>query len=308
MQNSFDFKTTTYAKWILTGEHAVLRGHGAIVFPIATNKLTLHYSAASKGLNADFTGQQGEALHLLFWSVLEHGLKLLAKSLNQIKGSFLLFNNIPIGVGMGASAALCVAVTRWFIYQGWLNNSAEFSFAKSLEDLCHGKSSGLDIVGVRAEGGVYFQNGVAKPIEQTWEPHLYLSFCGQQGFTLPCISKVEDLWLKDAVTAQKCDDKMHLSVMIAMKALAQKSEHSLDMLANSINLAQECFNDWGLINATMANHIASLQELGAIAVKPTGSGSGGYLISLWKHALTLEFRAKNQCEWIEINHKESEYA
>ena len=38
---SSDFQTTTYGKWILAGEHAVIRGHGALVFPVHNKKLTL---------------------------------------------------------------------------------------------------------------------------------------------------------------------------------------------------------------------------------------------------------------------------
>lgn len=294
----FDFCATTYGKWILAGEHAVLRGHGALVFPIAIKKLILYYNGASNGLSADFAGQHGETLHLLFWSILEHGLKLINKSLNQIKGYFLLNNNIPVGVGMGASAALCVAVTRWFIFQGWLNNDKEFVFAKSLEDLCHGKSSGLDIVGVSSLTAKFFQDGKTQPLTQAWQPYWYLSFCGQQGFTSPCITKVNELWMQNPSFAQKCDQKMQTSVLMAKEALAING--AIDMLADSINLAAECFNDWGLINSNMLNHINKLKELGAIAIKPTGSGSGGYLISLWNQALSDNFINNTENNWLKI--------
>ena len=43
----YDFETTTFGKWILAGEHAVVRGHEALVFPIKEKQLTLRYQAAS---------------------------------------------------------------------------------------------------------------------------------------------------------------------------------------------------------------------------------------------------------------------
>lgn len=47
---SYDFQTTTHGKWILAGEHTVLRGHGALVFPILGKKLTLSYKKQLPGL------------------------------------------------------------------------------------------------------------------------------------------------------------------------------------------------------------------------------------------------------------------
>ncbi|MFI4919641.1 MAG: mevalonate kinase, partial [Legionellales bacterium] len=40
-----DFETTTFGKWILAGEHAVVRGHEALVFPIKEKQLHLQYRA-----------------------------------------------------------------------------------------------------------------------------------------------------------------------------------------------------------------------------------------------------------------------
>jgi mevalonate kinase len=36
-----------------------------------------------------------------------------------------------------------------------------------------------------------------------------------------------------------------------------------------------------LIKGTLEQHIQTLVEKGAVAVKPTGAGSGGYVVSLW---------------------------
>lgn len=279
---SYDFQTTTQGKWILTGEHAVLRGHAALVFPIEEKKLCLSYRKSGSELSANYEGSSGADMHLLFWSVLEQGQQLLGKSLNNLSGHFHLHSDIPIGVGMGASAALCVAVARWFDAQNLLTGETVYSFAKNLENLFHGKSSGLDIAGVAAESGVYFQDGKINPIKQTWHPHWFLSSCGQIGMTSHCINQVHSLWQSDAVKAARIDEEMSATVMKANLALNKNPKDGLVSLADAIQKASNCFKQWGLISETLEKHMQKLLDLGAIAVKPTGSGGGGFVVSLWE--------------------------
>lgn len=117
-------------------------------------------------MGADYTGSSGADMQLLFWSVLEHGMQLLGRSLNQLGGYFHLHSTIPVGAGMGASAALCVAMSRWFCAQNMIELSQCNDFAKELEHLFHGKSSGLDVAGVATEVGLYFKEGTTIPLKQ----------------------------------------------------------------------------------------------------------------------------------------------
>lgn len=278
---SYDFQTKTYGKWILAGEHSVLRGHSAVVFPIKDKKLELSYRKSSSDLSANYEGSSGSEMHLLFWSVLEHGQQLLNRSLNNLHGHFHLYSDIPVGVGLGASAALCVATARWFASQNLLNDESIFSFAKQLEDLFHGKSSGLDIAAVSAETGILFQQGDTQPISQSWRPQWFLSSCGQIGITSHCINQVQNLWNADARAAALIDQKMHDCVLQAVAALAEAKTDSLNKLTKAIQQAAECFNEWGLVSETLQQHMQLLVNSGALAVKPTGSGGGGYVLSLW---------------------------
>ncbi|MGL5742767.1 MAG: mevalonate kinase family protein [Legionella sp.] len=281
-----DFETTTYGKWILAGEHAVVRGHAALVFPIKEKKLTLNYSAASPSLGADYTGSSGADMQLLFWSVLEHGMQLLGRSLNQLGGHFHLESTIPVGAGMGASAALCVAMSRWFAAQNMLDLNQCNAFAKELEHLFHGKSSGLDVAGVAAEGGVYFKAGKTIPLQQKIRPLFFLSSCKQIGITSHCIQQVQNLWDKNPELAEQIDVQMTEAVEEAKTALEHGGTSAISSLAQAINKAADCFFQWGLVSESLQQHMNRLIAEGALAVKPTGSGGGGFVLSLWdKQAL-----------------------
>ncbi len=283
MMSSDTFQTTVYAKWILAGEHAVLRGKPAIVYPLKKYPLTLNYRKENKSLTIGSKGKHQEKLQMLFWGVIEKALAKLSKPADLLQGHITIDNQIPIGAGLGASAAICSAASQLFSDRGWISNDQIFTFARELEDLFHGKSSGLDIVGALANSGIrYQQQHTPTPIRQNWQPQWFLSYSEQIGVTEQCIYKVNELWQKLPDTAKRIDNQMEESVKLAEKALQLTEKEGVALLAQAINAANLCFSQWGLTEGAVSQHINALLKQGALAVKPTGSGNGGYLLSLWE--------------------------
>lgn len=277
---SYNFTTKVHGKWLLAGEHAVLRGTPALVYPFFDKSLLFNF-IANDTLSIVVTGEHQEHLATIINQVLIHSSKIL--QCNTFTGKFIIENNIPLGAGLGLSAAICAAVSRWLAFKNIIPAKQINDFAHQLEHLFHGESSGVDVAGVTASTGVVFKDGKQHQlIKQTWQPTWYLSYCEQPGITAKCVKIVKDLWKSDLPLAQKIDALMHESVELAMEALANPKTTGLQQLADAINVANNCFKMWGLYSEKIDNHIQVLLQAGAIAAKPTGSGAGGFILSLWE--------------------------
>jgi len=158
-------------KVILAGEHAVVYGYAAVVGAI-DKRLRARLRWGGEGIRVI---DKTKDLRLVN-EAIKQSLKMMDK---KPKGFELeIKSEIPIGCGLGSSAALATGVV-YGLLEGCLQE-VKNRVIKQIEDYQHGKSSGVDQTVVR-EGGVlrYVKGGKKKQVEVKSLPKFLLVDSGR---------------------------------------------------------------------------------------------------------------------------------
>lgn len=279
------FETKASGKWVLAGEHAVLRGGTAVALPHPEFKISLVFepNTSSDQLRVEPEGATPVIDDLLF-VVRDAGLPLP-------RGILRIVSSVPIGAGLGSSAALCVAMCRWMAGPLKVTENEIIKMATQLEHRFHGKSSGMDISVIKVGQPIAFsmEKG-SRSLDLHKIPCFTFHDTGLRAQTRDCIKKVEEFGQKHPVEGRQKDQSMNLASRLAIEGLTQYdagfSAQGLLLIREAMLQAQDCFYSWGLVPSEARKMEAELLQKGALAVKMTGAGGGGMLVALWSDSIS----------------------
>lgn len=277
--------SSAHGKFIVTGEHAVMYGAPCLVYPLTSASLELSIQVASS-LSVRWNGNTLSASQE----------ELIGKSLDQMQFRELIpepfkkgfelsvLSQIPIGSGLGSSAAFCVALARL------LPIEKEDVFTRALlgEHAFHGKPSGADPAAVLAEAPIVFQK---QGLSSSTSSLPNLSPAAKKFCWVLRDTKESHETLKVIENLKKLEAQTHREFI---EALSTQSQRFVDSLQNFIGESAQIkeakatletislvHEKMGLVNQTMRDCLKSLQLEGAIGTKLTGAGCGGYVIGLF---------------------------
>lgn len=291
MGPSDPFETRVPGKWILAGEHSVIRGGLAVALPHTEFGLRLKFEPG-----AEDSIQPPDARHAvqaLFDRITELGAVKPERAWARPRGRLQIQSTIPVAAGFGSSAALCVALTRWVFASSEREPEEFFDFARGLEDYFHGRSSGLDIAATSLGRPIRFHtHSGPQDLGITQTPVFRFHDTGLRSSTRACVQHVSGLAEREPAQAQRLDQQMSSAATQAIEALleydsaaksgrAHLGTDALSSLAQAMQSAQACFVEWGLCPEPVRSLITRLEsQPGVLAAKLTGAGLGGFVVTL----------------------------
>ncbi|MBO9469506.1 hydroxymethylglutaryl-CoA reductase, degradative [Endozoicomonas sp. G2_2] len=278
-----------YGKIILLGEHSVVYGRHAIAAPIP-----LHIRAEVKA--------QREHTDLMIprWGV-EMRLSEPERSVSSLHASITLiaerlgladrgmridvFPHIPRANGLGASAALAVAVIRAMArcFEVEISEREISNLAFDCEKIAHGTPSGIDNTLATFGRPILFrkENALARAeIRHLNTPApipVVIGLSGVATLTMQTVGSVRAAWEKNPARYESIFSQIDALALAGAQALKQGDIAELGELMNI---------DHGLLNALQVSsrEIEELVEIarrnGALGAKLTGGGGGGAMIAV----------------------------
>jgi mevalonate kinase len=262
-------------KTVLLGEHAVVYGMPAIAAGISLGATARAVPDACASIRiAEREARAGDGSELS--RALEQTCAALAVAPHRIEVDV----NLPLGSGLGGSAAIGVAVTRALLSSSGIAESRErvLSGAAAWEQVFHGNASGVDAAAAYAGSCIWFtkEHG-PEPMFVAVPLHLAICLAGPPASTKEMVANVRTLGERRPDLLGKSLAGIESLVKNAKLCIEAGDVHGLGQL---MNYNQMLLSGLFLSTPEIERACAVARDAGALGAKLTGAGGGGAVIAL----------------------------
>jgi mevalonate kinase len=284
------------AKIILFGEHFVVYGEPAIVMAIDRRafvkvenrddgrlrfrSMTLNYAGHFE--KDAFKIEQGDASEArIKFEPVKHAVEGVLEKLGERVGLDIEINSsIPVGAGLGSSAAVVAASTAaaGALLNVRLSKEDIFRITLEAERIVHGNPSGIDPAISTFGGAILFQADTGfKPLDVKADVPLVISDTGVQRSTRVQVEKFR-------ITLEKypriVENMMRAGREVVLRAIDAFKENDLETLGNLMNINHALLCGVGVSDESLDWLANAARKAGALGAKLTGAGGGGCVIAL----------------------------
>jgi mevalonate kinase len=271
-----------HSKLILVGEHSVVYGKPAIAIPFPLKvKSTVEKKSGEIFLSSAYyigsIDRMPEKMRGIA-ACIKAVMNYMNKPLNGLL--IRLHSSIPLGRGLGSSAAIAIAIVNsLFSFYGRKASQKELmAFVEIAEIYAHGNPSGIDMAAASSEFPIFFKNGEnVTPIKIESPFYFVVADSGRIGDTHTAVKKVKEKLYLEPEKIQCVLERIESIAFEAKAVLASGNSYLLGQLLNSNHseLIKLGVSDPGLNRLVEAARCA-----GSLGAKLTGGGLGGCVIAL----------------------------
>ena len=264
-------------KFILLGEHSVVHQRTAIAFPLLDKQLS--YSEITSRTVTSFTVTGEVMREENIQKLLELRERLTGLRSSEFHDSIEIKTQIPIGSGLGSSAALCTSLLRAHGVKEGLELAEKAYYG---EELFHGRASGVDPYTIAIEKIINFNSNPRSylPLSENPIAESELAFLLLDSGTHHQTKEV----LKQSDELKQKNEKYWSQII---KNLSELSLEGLNLWSSNFSeigklmtQAHKLLQELGVSNESLDSLVEEALRAGAIGAKLTGAGRGGYIVAL----------------------------
>lgn len=259
------------AKAILLGEHAVVHGVPAIAIPVRERYTEVDVVSTDASTEVTVEDERGVD------TGLAAAMARLALDLTPTpaRGARVkIRSNIPLGSGLGSSAALAVALVRAAARES-LEPAEVARRANELERLAHGTPSGIDAATIAYERPIVFERlKRSRPLTLATPLRFSIGVLPREGTTASLVAGVRKVRETDGGRFESALNS------IAAHATAAMNAASLAQWAASMSANRAALRDLGVSTPAVERACDAAIAAGALAAKLSGAGGGGTILAL----------------------------